>query len=68
MRFIVFYVYGSGTLAMALNNFFMLMFKRQMFRFINSTNTEKPSTVQDFDDVSVKEYLDYNVQIALRNL
>lgn len=39
-----------------------------MFRFINSTNTEKPSTVQDFDDVSVKEYLDYNVQIALRNL
>lgn len=28
-----------------------------MFRFINSTNTEKPSTVQDFDDVSVKEYL-----------
>lgn len=39
-----------------------------MFRFINSTNTEKPSAVQDFDDVSVKEYLDYNVQIALRNL
>lgn len=39
-----------------------------MFRSINSTNTEKPSTVQDFDDVSVKEYLDYNVQIALRNL
>lgn len=39
-----------------------------MFRFINSTDTEKPSTVQDFDDVSVKEYLDYNVQIALRNL
>lgn len=39
-----------------------------MFRFINSTNTEKTSTVQDFDDVSVKEYLDYNVQIALRNL
>lgn len=39
-----------------------------MFRFINSTNTEKPSTVQDFDDVSVKECLDYNVQIALRNL
>ena len=39
-----------------------------MFRFINSTNTEKLSTVQDFDDVSVKEYLDYNVQIALRNL
>lgn len=39
-----------------------------MFRFINSANTEKLSTVQDFDDVSVKEYLDYNVQIALRNL
>lgn len=39
-----------------------------MFRFIKSTNTEKLSTVQDFDDVSVKEYLDYNVQIALRNL
>lgn len=39
-----------------------------MFRFINSTNTEKLSTVQDFDDVSVKEYLDYNVQRALRNL
>ena len=39
-----------------------------MFRFINSTNTEKLSTVQDFDDVPVKEYLDYNVQIALRNL
>lgn len=39
-----------------------------MFRFINSTNTEKLSTVQEFDDVSVKEYLDYNVQIALRNL
>ena len=39
-----------------------------MFRFINSANTEKLFTVQDFDDVSVKEYLDYNVQIALRNL
>ena len=26
MRFIVFYVYGWGTLAMALNNFFILMF------------------------------------------